>query len=105
MTSVLGWFLVLLILICLGSPFITLWKLRKLKESLDQTPVKIEDRMPPVPIFGSYRKGLSWVKNNQAALPEHLNTYVKQALIFDKLAMIALGIIFLVAAISVFLEL
>ena len=104
MTQIIGWFLILMTLICLGSPFVAWWKLRKIKNSLDQMQTKMEDRMPPVTFFGSYRKGLSWARKNQNELPEHLSASVKQALIFDRLAIIALGILFIVAAISMFFK-
>ena len=101
MTHVIGWFLVLITLICLGSPFIAWWKLRKIKKSLDQMDTNNEDRMPTVKVFGSYRNGLSWTRKNQNILPEHLSASVKQALLFDRLAIIALSILFITAAISV----
>ncbi len=101
MTQVIGWFLVLATFIYLGSPFISWWKLRKIKNSIDQLPVAMEETMPPVTFFGSYRKGLSWARKHQNELPEYMSASIKQAIIFDRLALIAFGVLVLVAVISV----
>lgn len=101
MTQVIGWFLVLITVICFVSPFITWWKLRKIKKSLKDMDTNIGREMPHIKVFGSYRKGLSWARKNQNVLPDNLNSEAKIAIFFDRLAMIGLGILILVAVVSV----
>jgi hypothetical protein len=89
-------------LVCLGSPFVTWWKLRKIKHFFDEKGSKMEGKMPPVTVFGSYRKGLRWARANQNQLPDNLNTILKQAILSDRLAIFSLGILIIIAAITVF---
>ena len=104
MTQTLGWILVITTLICFFSPFLVWWKLRKIRSSLGQVDFDARNNMPLVTFFGSYRKGLSWVRENQHELPEQLISSAKQAIIIDKLGIYSLGLLFIVAAISVIIK-
>lgn len=104
MTQAIGWLIALLIAICIGSPFCAWWKLRQLRSSLQQLSIHPKDGMPPVRFFGSYRKSLSWATKHQEELPGHLASPIKQALLFDKLAFIAFGVLIAIAAISMVLK-
>ncbi len=104
MTQTLGWILVIATLICFFSPFLVWWKLRKIRSLLGQLNSNSKNDMPLVTFFGSYRKGLSWVRKNQQELPEQLSASAKQALIIDKLGIYALGFLFAIAAISMIIK-
>lgn len=80
------------------------WKLRKIRSLLQQLTTNMGNDMPPVTFFGSYRKGLSWVRKNQQELPEQLSASANQVLIINKLGLYALGFLFAVAAISVIIK-
>ena len=79
MAQITGWILLFIILIGLVSQFLSWRKLRELKSRVDQKPNLIENEMPKIKYFGSYRKGLKWVNVHHENLPEDLKVLANHA--------------------------
>ena len=101
MNIVIGWIALIGFIVALTCSFAAWWKLRKLYELLNDESSEEGQQMPLVkPFFGSYRKGLLWLKEHQNEIPAQLKPLSRHTLIFDKLAIILAVFLFVFAAIN-----
>lgn len=104
MIKLIDLFILLATFICVCGSLFVWWELRRLRAFLFRLKVNLENMMPPVKFFGSYRKSLIWIKNNRFKLPEQFKAPVERLLIVNKLVYFALGFLIVVAAFSIYLN-